>query len=340
MEIILGSASPRRKELLALLGYPFEVVVKDVAETINDGSFAQIVMDIARQKAVAFDGVVQENQLVICGDTIVVANDEILTKPKDEKDAYRMLKLLSNNVHEVYSGVAILYQGQFFSFYEKTKVEFVKLANQEIKDYIATGEPFDKAGAYGIQGHGALFVKRIEGDYYNVVGLPVCQLNAHLKDILSNNCTYILRTKDNTLYTGWTNDIQKRLKAHNRKVASKYTRAKTPVELVYLERAFNKSQAMSREAKIKKLTRKQKEELILAQQLELAREKGYYEKLFSHFNFNGVDPTRLGTLSGLDSKEITELLQNPLQSGVIVYVQNRYRFNYQKNLLESYLGKI
>ena len=333
MEIILGSASPRRRELLGLLGYPFKVEVKEVDEIITTGSFGSIAMDIARQKAQAFIDDLKPDQLVICGDTIVVAGDEILTKPKDKKDAFRMLKNLSGRVHEVYSGVAILYRNEIFTFYEKTAVEFVKLANQEINDYIATGEPFDKAGAYGIQGFGAKFVRRIEGDYYNVVGLPLCSLNQHLKDILAPNCTYVLRCQDNTLYTGWTNNIQKRLADHNSHVASKYTRAKAPVDLVYLEPALNKSQAMKREAQIKKMTRTQKEQLIVKSQIKMLEQSGHDLQLLRHFKFAGITGAKLQDSAVFSHEEIASSLEKMIQEGIIMAKEDNYCFNFAANIM-------
>ncbi len=338
MEIILGSASPRRRELLELTGHPFTVEVREVEEKITQGTFGEIAMDIARQKAKAFLDDDKPDRLVICGDTIVVANDKILGKPKDKKDAFRMLKMLSGRKHEVYSGVAILYLGQIFTFFEKTAVEFIKLKSKEIADYIETGEPLDKAGSYGIQGLGALFVRRIEGDYYNVVGLPVCQLNIHLKDILDDNCTYILRCANGSLYTGWTNDIEKRLDAHNNKSASKYTRAKGPVELVYLEKAFNKSQAMSREANIKKLRRTDKENLVIQSQIALASRYESTREILNHFNLDRVTARKLAGHCGKTQSEIESALAPLVNDGLVNHDGDGYRFNFQKNILENHLA--
>ncbi|MDD3027877.1 MAG: Maf family nucleotide pyrophosphatase [Erysipelotrichaceae bacterium] len=339
MEIILGSASPRRKELLGLLGYPFTVVVREVDETITGGDFGQIAMDIARKKAEAFIDDTDSHKLFICADTVVVAKGEILTKPKDKADAARMLKILSGKVHEVYSGVAILHRGQIFSFFEKTAVEFVRLTSQEIDDYIATGEPFDKAGAYGIQGFGARFVKRIEGDYYNVVGLPICQLNIHLKDILADNCTYMLRCGDSSLYTGWTNDIEKRLKSHNSHKASKYTRAKAPVELVYLEIAFNKSQALKREVAIKKLRRPQKEQLAITGQLDLIDCDDSSREVMAHFTLDWIKVEQLVQRTGLDQAQIESRLERAIDEGRIEREGDSFRFNFQKNILDYHRSK-
>lgn len=339
MEIILGSASPRRKELLGLLGYPFTVMVREVDETITGEDFGQIAMSIARKKAGAFLDDIDSDKLVICADTVVVAQGEILTKPKNRADAVRMLKILSGKVHEVYSGVAILHLGQIFSFFEKTTVEFVRLTSQEIDDYIATGEPFDKAGAYGIQGFGARFVKRIEGDYYNVVGLPICQLNIHLKDILANNCTYMLRCGDSSLYTGWTNDIDKRLKSHNSHKASKYTRAKAPVELVYLESALNKSQALKREAAIKKLRRPQKEQLVIASQLDLLDCDDSAREVMDNFTIDWIKMEKLVERTGLDRTQIESRLKRAIAEGHIEREGDSFRFNFQKNIMVRYRSK-
>ena len=134
------------------------------------------VLSLSEQKA---DEVYRENrgEVIIAADTIVAIDGKILGKPADEKDAFAMLKTLSGRVHEVFTGVCVVFaNGRKERFFEETKVEFYELSDGEIADYIKTGEPMDKAGAYGIQGKGALLVKRIDGDYYNVMGLPVARL--------------------------------------------------------------------------------------------------------------------------------------------------------------------
>lgn len=180
-EIILASASPRRKELLALAGVDFTVKVADVEEVIpENASPDEVVMSLARQKAQA---VAQENpeSIVIGSDTVVALDGVILGKPKDEEDAVRMLKALSGRSHTVFTGVAIIRGEKISNFCEATEVVFNKLTDDEIRNYVATKEPMDKAGAYGIQGKGCILVEKIVGDYFNVVGLPVSRVYRELK---------------------------------------------------------------------------------------------------------------------------------------------------------------
>lgn len=172
-KIILASASPRRRELLAQAGFEFEVVTSDVDE-VADPSLTpdKLVMSLARQKAQA----VAQNRAdcaVIGSDTVVVLDGKVLGKPRDEADAVRMLESLSGRKHEVYTGVCIAFAGETHCFFERTSVNFCELDGEQIKAYVATGEPMDKAGAYGIQGKGCVLVEGIEGDYFNVVGFPV-----------------------------------------------------------------------------------------------------------------------------------------------------------------------
>ena len=172
-KIILASASPRRRELLAQAGFEFEVVTSDVDEVIDPSLTPEkLVMSLARQKAqaVAAD---YSGCAVIGVDTVVVLDSRVLGKPTDEADAVRMLESLSGRTHEVYTGVCIAFGGETHSFFECTRVKFCELDGEQIKAYVATGEPMDKAGAYGIQGKGCVLVEGIEGDYFNVVGFPV-----------------------------------------------------------------------------------------------------------------------------------------------------------------------
>ncbi|MBS4208958.1 Maf family protein [Bacillus sp. FJAT-50079] len=174
--LILASSSPRRKELLGKLSIPFISHSCDVDETVSTSlSPSEIVTVLAKRKAAAVSRQYPQSY-IIGSDTIVVSNQLVLGKPKDEKEARQMLRTLSGRVHSVYTGVAVLHDGVEYVFYEKTDVEFWELSEEEIERYIDSGEPFDKAGAYGIQGLGALFVKSISGDYYSVVGLPVSRL--------------------------------------------------------------------------------------------------------------------------------------------------------------------
>ena len=178
--LILASASPRRQELLTLLNLPFTTFPTDVDETLPDSiSPIEAVQQLAYKKAEA--ALQAHNGSIIIGcDTIVVHNNQILGKPADHEDALQMLSQLSDETHDVYTGVCILSNQQTLLFYEKTEVTFWELTQQEILAYIESGEPFDKAGSYGIQGKAALFVKGIRGDYYNVVGLPISRLQREL----------------------------------------------------------------------------------------------------------------------------------------------------------------
>ncbi len=181
-EIILASASPRRRELMEKVGLQFTVKVADICEIIPENATPdEAVMSLALQKAQA---VAAENpdSVVIGADTVVALGDEILGKPRSEENAAELLKKLSGKSHTVYTGVAIIHGEKSKSFCEATEVEFYTLSDREIADYVATKEPMDKAGAYGIQGKGAVLVKRIDGDYFNVVGLPVAKLYRELRD--------------------------------------------------------------------------------------------------------------------------------------------------------------
>lgn len=176
-EIILASASPRRKELLAQIGISFTVQVSSVEEVITKTAPEEIVMELSAQKAKDVKKNTEEDCIVIGADTIVAYSDGtqtlVLGKPKSEEEAFRMLKLLQGNTHQVYTGVSLCFKEQTHTFYEKTQVQVYPMNEEQIWEYIKTGEPMDKAGAYGIQGRFAAFIKGIEGDYNNVVGLPV-----------------------------------------------------------------------------------------------------------------------------------------------------------------------
>lgn len=176
MKIILASNSPRRKELLEQVGIEFEVMSSDVDEITDKTAPADVVMDLSRIKA---EAIARNNKgvVVLAADTVVAYNGQILGKPKDEADAFKMLKLLSGKAHQVFTGVTIVDEaGESNSFFESTDVVMYENSDELIKKYIATGEPMDKAGAYGIQGKGAVLVKEIKGDYNNVVGLPLSRV--------------------------------------------------------------------------------------------------------------------------------------------------------------------
>ena len=205
-KIILASQSPRRRELLAQIGVPFTVEVSDTDENVSDADPAVIVQELARRKAFAVASHhPDEDAYVIGADTIVVYKGEVLGKPKDPDDARRMLRELAGNVHQVYTGVCVIEvpcakdgscedsDGTLSedrgiretAFAERTDVFVAPLTDAEIDAYIATGEPFDKAGSYGIQGIFARHIEKIDGDYTNVVGLPVGRLwREKLKGIL------------------------------------------------------------------------------------------------------------------------------------------------------------
>ena len=172
---ILASGSPRRKELLSLIIPEYEVLVSGCEEFVPKGTPAEKVPAIlAEQKALAV-AKLRPDDTVIGSDTVVVLGGEIFGKPKDKAHAHAMLRALSGKKHFVYTGVAVAEKGEVRSFVQKTEVEFYELSDETIDRYIETGEPMDKAGAYGIQGKGSVLVKGISGDYFNVMGLPVAE---------------------------------------------------------------------------------------------------------------------------------------------------------------------
>lgn len=182
MQLILASASPRRKELLGLYGIPFTVRAADIDETMDpDKPPFDEVARLSREKALAVPR--DPEDVVVAADTIVVCDGIVLGKPRDEAQAIEMLSLLSGRAHQVMTGCTVLRGQKDETFTEVTDIHFRPLSPGEIRRYVATGEPMDKAGAYGIQGGAALFCQRMEGDYYNVMGLPVCALGQVLKQI-------------------------------------------------------------------------------------------------------------------------------------------------------------
>ena len=195
MRIILASASPRRRELLEQIGLSFEILPSHVEENAKAKTPEKLVEFLSAQKAEAVFAAVSEEEsvLVIGADTVVARKGNILGKPKDKKAAVKMLKQLAGKAHHVYTGVTLIYrperaekpcQVRKKTFHEATKVRFYPMTREEIQAYVATGEPLDKAGAYGIQGVFARYVERLEGDYSNVVGLPVGRLYQELKQWL------------------------------------------------------------------------------------------------------------------------------------------------------------
>ncbi len=205
MRIILASASPRRKELLEQIGVEFEIITSQAEEEYYNTDPEEIVKELSLMKALDVaqgeeDNYIEGDCIIIGADTIVVRDQEILGKPVDEEDAFEMLRSLQGRSHMVYTGVAIIEcregideedGGVGFTFDITnhaigTKVHVMPMAEEEIREYIRTGEPMDKAGAYGIQGRFAAYVEGIEGDYFNVMGLPVSYVNAVLQNILKS----------------------------------------------------------------------------------------------------------------------------------------------------------
>ena len=182
MEIILASQSPRRRELLGLFGLPFTICVADIDETMDPSKpAADEVARVSRCKALAVPR--GEDAVVIAADTIVVCQGKVLGKPHTPEEAVQMLSLLSGRDHQVMTGVTVLRGSQERAFTEITDLHFRELTEKEIRRYVNSGEPMDKAGAYGIQGGAALFCEKMAGDYYNVMGLPVCRLGQILKEL-------------------------------------------------------------------------------------------------------------------------------------------------------------
>ena len=182
MQLILASASPRRKELLSLFHIPFTVRSSDIDETmdLSKAPFDEVAR-VSRLKAEAVPH--EEGDTVIAADTIVVCEGKVLGKPRTEAEAMEMLRSLSGRDHQVMTGCTVIAPTGRRTFTEVTDLHFRELSDAEIRRYVASGEPMDKAGAYGIQGGAALFCERMTGDYYNVMGLPVCALYECLKEL-------------------------------------------------------------------------------------------------------------------------------------------------------------
>lgn len=201
-KIILASGSPRRKQLLEQIGYEFEVWPSQKEEVVNSHIPSQVCEELSRQKALDIAAGIRtyneehsdistDSDLIIIGaDTIVTLDDKILGKPADEQQAVNMLKELSGRTHSVYTGVTFVFMSADgrvgeYSFHEKTDVDVCELTDEDISEYVDSGDPMDKAGAYGIQGRFAKHIRSIKGDYYNVVGLPVSRLHHELEELLS-----------------------------------------------------------------------------------------------------------------------------------------------------------
>ena len=173
--IILASASPRRKEILELADLKFDVMPSDAQEITTKTAPNEVVMELASIKAKDIYKKSEKQSMIVGADTVVAYQGQIFGKPTDKADAKRMLTMLSGQTHEVYTGVCVIEDGKTKTFYEETKVTFYEISDEQINHYIKTGEPMDKAGSYGIQGKAAVFIKGIEGDYYNVVGFPIAR---------------------------------------------------------------------------------------------------------------------------------------------------------------------
>ncbi|MDO5044466.1 MAG: Maf family protein [Coriobacteriia bacterium] len=179
--MVLASASPRRKELLSYLRQDFQVIPSEIDEsTLSADSPQELVLKLASLKAHALQKTLEEPELILAADTLVSLDGEIFGKPRSKNEAHIMLSALSGKKHQVYTGVCLLYKDQERCFYECSEVEFYELSSREISEYIASKEPFDKAGAYAIQGKGRFLVKSISGSYDNIVGLPLARLKREL----------------------------------------------------------------------------------------------------------------------------------------------------------------
>lgn len=181
LSIILASASPRRKELLSILKLDFKIDKSDIAENMEwDRDPSTLAMSLAFQKGLDVYQRHSQEDVIISADTIVVLDNKVLGKPSNEDEAYEMLRSLSGRTHRVITGISLIGKGKKIVDFESTIVKMKELSDDEIYGYIRTKEPMDKAGSYGIQGMGGLFVESIIGDYFNIVGLPVKKLSEYL----------------------------------------------------------------------------------------------------------------------------------------------------------------
>lgn len=180
-KLILASSSPRRQELLKQVKIPFEIRTANIDETqITTTDPVEKVVELAKLKGLAIP-INLNSEVILSADTVVAFNNEIFEKPKNKQEAYEMISNFSGQTHDVYTGVMIRSNEKETVFVEQTKVEFWPLSDEEIESYISTKDPYDKAGGYGIQSIGSIFVKQIEGDYFNVMGLPISKVVRELK---------------------------------------------------------------------------------------------------------------------------------------------------------------
>lgn len=186
--IILASGSPRRRELLSQIGIEYDVVLSSISEETEETRPDLMVMDLSVKKASEVASRAEPGRVVLGADTVVAVDGKIMGKPASEEDAFRMLKSLSGREHSVYTGVTLIKRtfekDEIITFAEKTDVYVKEMSDAEIRSYIESGEPMDKAGAYGIQGRFAAFVEKINGDYNNIVGLPVSKVYDRLKELM------------------------------------------------------------------------------------------------------------------------------------------------------------
>lgn len=193
MRVVLASKSPRRREILSSLGVAFDIVSADADESSDITDPALLVRELALRKGRATRELLKargewnDDTLIIASDTVVAINGEILGKPRDEADATRMLSLLSGTAHHVISGIALLIGDREIADFDDTSVRFAQMTEAEIAWYVASGEPMDKAGAYAVQGLASLWIKGLDGCYFNVVGLPVHKLNELCRHTVSKN---------------------------------------------------------------------------------------------------------------------------------------------------------
>ncbi len=186
-DIILASASPRRKELLARVYPTFRVIPSRLRELVpKELGVENCPQYLAERKAESVAKAYRKSLVIGC-DTSVIVDGAILNKPRSTSDARDMMKMLSGRVHRVITGCSLFYMEKHFSFSEATEVEFYPLTDEEIEEYVETPEPYDKAGGYGIQGTAALFIKGIKGDYYNIVGLPIARLKREIEEFMNQD---------------------------------------------------------------------------------------------------------------------------------------------------------
>ena len=189
MDIVLASGSPRRHEILELGGFGHEIIVSNVEEVMDETDPARLVMSLSRQKCEAVAREIRETKdaVVVGADTVVACDGKILGKPHSHEEAREMIKLLSGRTHEVFTGITLIQtkSEKMVCFSERSIVSVIAMSEEEINDYISLKEPYDKAGGYAIQGAFAKYISKIDGDYYNIMGFPLCRFSVELKKFLN-----------------------------------------------------------------------------------------------------------------------------------------------------------